>query len=137
MRTLLHTFLAIALLFSATALVAQSDNLGSILTETVDGISEDAFKNRFDREEWKAGVAKLGFYDIADAKSSLSEMVRDMKGRAFENRSKGDVVRDILSVNNPDGIKEVLAKLLSSLKPDMLKEGFDPDSVLRKFNELD
>lgn len=137
MRTLLHTFLAIALLFSSTALIAQSDNLGSILAETVDGISEDAFKNRFDREEWKAEVAKLGFYDIADAKSSLSEMVRDMKGRAFENRSKGDVVRDILSVNNPDGIKEVLAKLLGSLKPDMLKEGFDPDSVLRRFNELD
>ncbi len=122
----------IAVCCASTGVSAQSSSLGEVLVECVDGISEDAFKNRFDREAWKSNTANLGSLDIADAKDQLSGLVRDMKGRAFANRSKGDVVREILGVNNPEGVKAVLSKLMASLKPDMLREGFDSEQTLGK-----
>ncbi|MCA1761824.1 MAG: hypothetical protein LC664_02310 [Flavobacteriales bacterium] len=122
----------IAVCCASTAVSAQSNSLGEVLVECVDGISEDAFKNRFDREAWKSNSANLGSLDIADAKDQLSGLVRDMKGRAFANRSKGDVVREILGVNNTQGIKAVLSKFLSALKPDMLKDGFNPEQTIGK-----
>jgi len=137
MKILIQAALSFCLLINSVALIAQEANLGRVLTETVDGISDDAFKNRFDREEWKAKVANLNYYDVADSKSAMSEVVRDMKGRTFQNRSKGDLIRDILSVNNPGGIKSIIEKLLANIEPHLLNDGFDQAEVLRKFDELE
>lgn len=91
------------------------------------GIKPDAFKRRFDLEKWKADLSDLDKFDISGMKSSLSTLVGDLRGSAFKNGNKKDLLQQVVGINGKGGIAEFLGDLIHSLESESLTDTFKAD----------
>lgn len=138
MRILLGLFFLF--IFPLSQAQSETANLGAIINSIADGIHPDAFKGKFsdDMENWKNASKGIDGLDVRSFKDQLGALIGGLKGKAFDETSRGELLTELTGVNGLAGMKEVLNSLVSGLDPDLLKEDFkeNKDNILNSLNNL-
>jgi len=131
-----------ALIFLVPTIQAQEAdaNLGSILNTFADGIKPEAFKGKFtdDLDGWKEQSKGIDGLDVKSFKDQMKGLIGGLKGKAFEEVSRGNLLKQLIGVNGLPGMKEMLSSLISSLNPEMLTDDFNNQKsmILETLNKL-
>jgi hypothetical protein len=125
MKTMI-VFFASMFLITVSYTSVKSQDVGNILASVADGIKPEAFKGGWEKEsgEWKDKVANLDPSKIENVTGSVSTLLGNLKGSAFLDGAKKEIMKQLGNVSSMGDIKGLFSSLLSGLNPSMLKPEF-------------
>jgi hypothetical protein len=126
---------------SAFFFTAQSQDIGSMMTELAKGIKPEAFKGSFlkNQDDWLKKAGDLKMTDLSGASSQLASLVKGLKPAAFSGDAKGlkkDLLANLFNAGDPKKLLESVGSLVKGLDPSMLASGFNKDSFLKGLTGL-
>jgi hypothetical protein len=104
----------------------KAQDVGSILASVADGIKPEAFKGGWEKAsgDWKDKVSNLDPSNIEDVTGSVSTLLGNLKGSAFLDGAKKEIMKQLGNVSSMGDIKGLFSSLISGLDPSMLKPEF-------------
>lgn len=138
MNVAIKALLIFTIIFSSAAVSAQvsgdlSDPISQIKEKldfsdavllVVNGIKPEAFKRKFDMNEWLDKWPGVKTTVVPEMKESLNTLVRNFKNSSFEKDAKSGIMKSVIGLNGKKDIPNVLSTLVNGLKSNLLTESF-------------
>lgn len=117
------TFAFILFLFLGFSSHTQAQDIKEAMAMVADGIKPEAFKGKWAKtsDDWKKNLSGLELNDMDGLTSSLTGLVKNLKGSAFADGAKKELMTSLLG-GGTKNIGSLLASLVSGLKPEMLTD---------------
>ena len=122
MKTTL-AFMFMSILFLGFASHSQAQDIKEAMAMLADGIKPEAFKGKWAKTsaDWKKNLSGLELNDMDGLTSSLTGLVKNLKGSAFADGAKKELMTSLLG-GGTKNIGSLLASTVSGLKPEMLTD---------------
>lgn len=123
------TLAIFGILMLGYAQTSTAQDLGGMLSTIANGIKPEAFKGSWSKikDQWLKDVVNLDPSNLQQSGKSLTELVSNLKGSAFNPDMKGlkqDLLGNLANLSSPEKLGETLNSLVSGLNPNMLTNDF-------------
>ena len=120
------TFSLLFVIFLATAMHLQAQDVSNVLTQVSEGIKPEAFTKKFlkNKEAWMDQVASTASSNLPTVTKQVGSLVKGLKGSALEKGVKKELVKQLGSISNLSDVSGILNALVNGLNPAMLTEAF-------------
>lgn len=123
------TLTIFVILMLCYAQTSTAQDLGNMLSTIANGIKPEAFKGGWSKikDQWLKDIVNLDPSNLQQAGKSVTELVSNLKGDAFNPDMKGlkkDLLGNLANLSSPGKLGETLNSLVSGLNPNMLTSDF-------------